>query len=364
LISHSREAPRSERRPRPIGRTGGDGRSIAASFGAVRFRASEPYAIRQWVVCVGLVLDAEDRIRAGSSIARAVGLITADTAIEATLALLSSRNLDPLTGDGFGVYLSRAKAVAKLSDRIHRDLVAVHKIRNGAVHSSAEVSADDLVRAATVARELLDTYVPRVLRRTHALGHGSGIGDAVGALLDPHPISRHLVAAQTSIARGRPEASLESSARAFYAAKSHALPPLPNLRLRLPDVAPHASGLAPEARRTIDRVNVRVSTVADTVDQIEDWVIPLALGLPPTTYASLESELPALWGTSAEAHWQDNDPPSLDVAKRCLERVSLVALRLWLGEMLSYPPVDLHPSNIWEEISAAWSDTERVPQER
>jgi hypothetical protein len=313
-------------------------------------QANDPVAVRQWVVCVGLVLEAENAARSGSSIDRAIALITADTAIEAMLGLMSSRVLDPLDTHSFGTYLKRAAAVSRMPDHDHRELNAIHKIRNGAIHTASGVSADDVLRATSAARRVLDTYVPRVLKQTRALGPGRGLADAVASVIEPHPIAHWLSAAQQAVAKRQGKEALQASARAFVAVKHFATPGLPSTHSHV-DGMEVARQLGALARGKDTRLEARVNDLSSGVRQLESWVVPIALGLSPPEYQRLQSDLPRLRGEDQIAVWEAEHDPDLGTATRSLELISTIALRLSLNEMLRYPHPDWRGTTVWDEIA-------------
>jgi hypothetical protein len=221
-------------------------------------------------------------------------------------------------------------------------------MRNGAIHTASEVSADDALRATTAARRVLDIYVPRVLKQSRALGPGRGLADAVATVIEPHPVAVWLSAAQQAVAKRQPKAALEASARAFVAVKNYATPRLPNIRGT--DSLAVSRELAAIARGTLDRMHRDVMDLSRGIRQLESWVVPIALGLSPADYATLQADLPRLFGTSQDARWADDDDPDLGQAKRSLERVSMIALRLSMNGMLRYPRPDWTATNTWEGI--------------
>jgi hypothetical protein len=299
---------------------------------------ADPIAIRQWVVSVGFVLEAEDASGRGSSVDRAMALITADTAIESVLGLLSSRVAEPLQSDGYGAYLARAKNVAKLPDRLVREIGAVHKLRNNAVHSAAEVSAADALRGIVSARELLDTYVPRVLRQTRALGRGTGIGHAVASLIPGHPIAARLEAAQAAIAKGDPKQALEQSAFAFDLVKIYTTPELPSDRWSRRRLRSTTFGSRDPIGQALRPVKEAIEAQDDGLTKVEHWIVPLALGMSPAAFAALSQSLPFVVRTRPpQVQWNDEASPDAATARRSIEAVSLLVLRLWLTDTLRFP---------------------------
>ena len=294
---------------------------------------NDPVAIRQWVVAAGLVLHAEDSAFRGSSADLVTALVVADAAIEAGLGIMSARSKQPIETDSYGAHLARAAEVAKLPAGLTTELRQLRKIRNGAVHQGAEVTRGDAQRAIIAARDLLDRYVPRVLRRAKALGHGRGIADAVASLIPDHPVGLRLVQAQSALSR-EPRRALELCAEALDQAERHTRPPLPGhgQRSLFWRLGPDETGKAIERLR-------------GSVDALAQWVAPLALGLSPAEYALMTSALPLtipmMHGTYAH-HWDGKPPPNSDVARRTLERIAFVVLRLWTSGLL----VDPAPSNV------------------
>lgn len=294
-----------------------------------RTTVPNPIAIRQWVVATGLVLQAEDLQTRGTSIDHATALIVADTAAEATLGLISSFLSDPLTGEDHGTYLKRAERRAKLPARLVVELRAVHKLRNGAVHHAAEVASVDSQRAISAARELVDTYVPRVLRSTRVLGPGAGIPDAVAALIGDHPIAVRLQFGADALRRRDEVVALEHFAAGLYLTRIYATPALPRPpSLRFPRGLPSRDETEAEDWRR----------------DVENWVVPMALGLSPRAYSSLSSVGPGVVYIpgSGEPGGRFIFPPGLvspapGTARPALERLSFMVLRLLLSDGLRYP---------------------------
>lgn len=87
-------------------------------------------------------------------------------------------------------------------------------------------------------------------------------------------------------------------------------------------------GLAAE----LDRLNSRVEMAAA-------WIVPLALGLSPIEYDVLD-ELPGVVNQGDgqwEYRWNDRPVPSAADARRALDRVTEIVLRLRWNGSLSYP---------------------------
>ena len=287
-----------------------------------------PTPILQWISAVGLALQAEDVARGATTVDRATALIIADTAAEAGLALISSFVTDPLPHTDYGTYLARARKRGRLPEHVVLELQAVHRLRNGALHQGAQVAADDAHRATLIARHLLDVYVPRVLRTSRSLGWGSGIADAVAALLVAHdPLCFRLQQAASSLRRHDDVAALQHVAATLHLARIYAHPALPSPPILDVegvvhfDVRPTGEGW----RRSV-----------------EAWLVPIALGLTPASYSRLVADLPALTFIpgSGERGGRFAFRPftaSPGAARRSLETVSLLVLRLWISDSLRYP---------------------------
>jgi hypothetical protein len=293
-----------------------------------RVRVVNPTAIRQWIGAVGLALQAEDAARGATSVDRSTALILADTAAEAGLALISSFLAEPLQNTDYGTYLARAKRRARLPEQTTTELQAVHKLRNGALHQGAEVGPDDVMRATLIARHVLDIYVPRVLRSVRGLSYGRGVADAVAALLVAHrPIAYRLGQAAHAMARRDEKAALEHISATFYLARMYADPKLPG------------PGTLVVGGRRHDNLNPSGESWQRSV---ESWLVPMALGLTPASYARLTTDLPhATYSPGSgepggKFHFRDFEP-SPGAARRSLETVSLLVLRLWLRDSLRYP---------------------------
>jgi hypothetical protein len=283
------------------------------------------------VAAVGLISQAEDVSRGATSVDRATALILADTAAETALGLIASFSPDPLPNTDHGTYLKRARERARLPASAVLELQAVHKLRNGAVHQGAEIGPDDAQRAILAARTLTDIYVPRVLRAAKALHRGSGIADAVGTLLFNHPIGHRLVSASLALSRRDERAALEHIAAALRLAHIYADPALPAYGEGVFAVLRRAS-----LREDRDDLAWR--------EEVENWLVPMSLGLTPSAYGALRRDLPSATyiggsgepGGKFDFHHTKEGPPA-GSARRALETVSHLALRLWLRDSLRYP---------------------------
>ncbi len=302
---------------------------------------ADPVVVRQWVAAVGLTLQAEEISRRAAEVDRVTAIILADTAAEMALGLIASRSRVPLQNESHGELLKQATLVARLDARLVSELRAIRKLRNGAVHQGADVGVLDASRALQAARSLLDTYVPRAMRHARALGYGRGIGDAVASLLPGHPIGPMLGAAQSALPRN-PRLSLESTSAVVWLLEEYASPGLPtrhgavrftSLRLSSMRRNDPLQALGDAFPRELIRLSERVERVAE-------WTVPLALGLSPAEYARLLEALP---GTVShddhtfEHRWDGRPEPTLESARRSLERASHLVLRLWWSDLLRYP---------------------------
>lgn len=282
---------------------------------------------------VGLISQAEDVSRGATSVDRTTALILADTAAETALGLISSFSSDPLPNSDHGTYLKRARDRARLPASAVLELQAMHKLRNGAVHQGAEIGPDDAQRAILAARNLIDVYVPRVLRAAKALHRGAGIADAIGTLLFNHPIGARLVSASLAMSRRDDSAALEHTAAALRLVHIYAEPALPA----------YGEGVFVTLRRASLRED---RDDLEWREEVENWLVPMSLGLTPSAYGALRRDLPVATyipgsnepgGKFAFRHRKEGPPPG--AARRALETVSHLALRLWLRDSLRYPEV-------------------------
>ena len=75
-------------------------------------------------------------------------------------------------------------------------------------------------------------------------------------------------------------------------------------------------------------------------DEVADWIAPLAFGLSPMEYATLNEALPGVvnhGNNRWEYRWTDIPEPTSDIARRSVGQVSKLVLRLWSSEALIYP---------------------------
>jgi hypothetical protein len=288
-------------------------------------------AVRQWVAAVGLISHAEDLAKGATSVDRASALIVADTSIETALGLISSFASQPLTNNDYGTYLKRAHDRARLPSSVVQEISAVHKLRNSAVHQGADVGPGDAHRAIVAARNLLDVYVPRVLRSAKALRYGAGVADAVAGLLPGHPIGHRLGRASLALAQRDEQAALEHTAAALHLARIYAEPALPA----------YGDGALAVMRRATQRDDR--DDLAWRQD-VENWLVPMALGLTPSAYGALRRSMPAasyIPGSNEPGGKFDfrhsKEAPGPGTARQTLETVSQLALRLFLRDSLRYP---------------------------
>jgi hypothetical protein len=313
---------------------------IAAARRQAR-QGADPIAVRQWVAAVSIALEAEQAGQRGSDVDRLVALVLADTASEAALALIARTSDEPLDTESHGEYLKHATAVAKLDADLVSEVRAIRKLRNGGIHSGADIGALDVSRALANARTLLDVYVPKRLREARRLGPGGGIGHAVGALLPAHPIGRHLEAAQVAIPKD-PRAALEQIAAVMWLVQEYSAPRLPtrSRSVQFNALMPHRLR-RDDVRQTLgESLSTDLVRLSQRTDMVADWVVPLALGVAPRDFATMIESLPGAVRYEDghfEFRWNDKPLPSVDDARRGLDRVAHLVLRLWSSDALVVP---------------------------
>jgi hypothetical protein len=301
---------------------------------------SDPVSVRQWVVTVGLALHAEESARRASSVDLTTALILADTASEAALGILSGQAPEALQSDSYGEHLNRAQRVASIPAALVAELRDIRKIRNSAVHQGADVGSLDAARAIAAARQLLDAFVPQALRDAKALGYGRGIGDAVASLIPEHPIAPALEASQLAL-QSDPKTSLERTSEALKWAEYCTTPELPTRDRPWSIQWPYPrERLEADFQREFERL-------AKMDRELATWVVPLALGLSPAGYRQLIKPLPhsIRMRDGFNHHWDPEANPSIDEARRSLEGVAYLVLRLWSMDLLRFPD-EFRPSAI------------------
>ena len=78
------------------------------------------------------------------------------------------------------------------------------------------------------------------------------------------------------------------------------------------------------------------------VDRVANWTVPMAIGLSPIEYTKLHDVLPGVvqrQDGTFDYSWSSRQEPTVDAARRSLEVVAKLALRLWWSDLLHYPEV-------------------------
>jgi hypothetical protein len=294
--------------------------------------------LRRWLAAVGLTTAAEDAARVDTPETNAMALLGAYAACETLLGLLAGvRRYKQGDEVSFPRLLTAARAKVTIEADLGDDLDAMHRIRNAFVHASNTVAADEVERAISNARRLLD-LVPSTVPAAAHLAPSEGLGSAVAMIIDVPAVGMWLRHADSMLAEGRTELAADGLARALRAALARTRPRL----LPLPDPGRTQrqllrGGLAPGDNE--------MELVTSEIEGLQKWMLPLALGLSPATYddlvAAIGEALPN-FGGGPPVHVQRPHNVVLDDrrARQALSRTAEVIFRLYAMGSLRRSPVD------------------------
>ena len=149
----------------------------------------------------------------------------------------------------------------------------------------------------------------------------AGLGDAIAAILSGSAVGGHLERSERALRGNQSVVAIEEAAGAFYAAIRAVTPPLLN-----------TSNLYNPFRRDLPELGIVHGQLTSSLEAIERWLTPLALGISPRDFARLRTRLPtaipsALRPGISYACWM-GEPVGHD-ARSLVEEVSWFCLRLW-----------------------------------
>lgn len=298
-------------------------------------RGAEPLPVpfvRLWITAVRFALQAETELRQGTQIAFAAAAILADASLEASVGALrilvepAPRKEKP-GKEWLPEALGAIAPHINLGAGAERAMLNAHDLRTGAVHKGQSVNREDGERACDAARLAL-SFVAVVASRSAGSTPGQGLGDVVADLVREHPVAEPLRRAQAALLAGDARAAMGAASQALGSALVNSEPKLPDDRF--------GSGRHGQAGRA-GGGNQELETVirdhAGALDRLEDWIVPVALGITPRDLADLRHSLPivAFDGPHWREHLDETRAPEL------VERVCLLVVRMSEAGLLPRP---------------------------
>jgi hypothetical protein len=288
--------------------------------------------LQRWIAAIALIGSAERSARSDTPETNATALLSAHAAAETLLGLIvghrnDSRNEDipfpQLVRDAVDA-LKRRRARALPQDLLD-DLGAMHRARNGFVHAASAVHASEVERAIGSARELAEHIPGRSAK-------ASGITEAVADIIvDVEYVSMWMRHAEAMLRSGRVRLAADGLARALDGAINRTHPRL---------VDRHDRRLSrDEQMREFRRRSLggpgppSQERLALAIEGLSDWVVPLALGLPPSGYAATRAAIgyESRMDTSGAPVPVDRpkEEPTADDVRRAAGTVSVMIFELW-----------------------------------
>ena len=307
---------------------------------------NERRQLRRWLAAVGLTTAAEEAARVDTAETNAIALLSAHTACEVLIGLLAGvrpykLNDDPRFDD---LMKSAADNAGSFDSGLTDHLRAMHRVRNGFVHASNTVAADEAARAISNARRLME-LVPASFGASWTLPEGAGVGSAVAEIIAIEAVAAWLRFADQILRLQplRPDLAADGLARALDSALSRTRPPL------LPghwfSVGSHRVGFnryanapADRALQELDRWASEMDRRADAMDKrtagLFAWVLPLALGTSPIAYQRLREIIGWAYDETmglgpGKVFRETESPPSQDAVRQAISQTSEIIFRLW-----------------------------------
>jgi hypothetical protein len=298
----------------------------------------ERLRLRRWLAAVGLTTAAEDAARVDTPETNAIALLGAYSACETLLGLLAGvRRYKQGDEVSFPRLLTEAGAKVTIEADLGDDLDAMHRIRNAFVHASNTVAADETARAISNARRLME-LVPFTVPAAANLSASGGLGSAVAAIVDVPAVGMWLRHADAMLAEGRVQLAADGLARALRSTLARTRPRL----LPLPDPGRTQRQLLRMVAAPGDN---EMEIVTSEIEGLQEWVLPLALGLSPAAYDDLVGvigkALPNLGG-GPPVHVRRPRDVLIDDrrVRQAVSRTAEVIFRLWAMGSLRPSPVD------------------------
>lgn len=288
----------------------------------------------QWIVAVGLLLRAEESFERGAPVDLATCLILSDTAIEAGLGILAFNHPTPYDVNRHDKLLAAATEAARVDAGLSREVGAIHKLRNTAVHQGGDVGTFDATRGLVGARRILNEEVPRAIGISGE-APGSHVATAVASVIGNHPAAEFL---QMAAAARDARSTLEPLALCLDSIERSVRPPLPRTVRHV---------FFPRSRRNMLDPVAKLSEAGSTLDQdvrgIARWVAPMALGMSPAEYDKLRAPMPTFVKVPSgelQFNWKAGSSPTDRNAQQSLERMARLLLRIWSNDLLTNPAAE------------------------
>lgn len=291
--------------------------------------ARERRRLQRWIAAIALTDAAERSAMADTPETNAMALLSAHAAAETLLGLIvGHRNYK--RGEDIPFPDLAKDAVAALKQRhepalptdLLDDLDGMHRGRNAFVHAASAVHASEAEQAIGAARELAD-HIP-------GRSAAAGIAGAVARIIDIEYVAIWLDHADDMLRASRIQLAADALARALDGALHRTDP-------RLVDRWERRLSRA-EKRASLQRVNhggpaqSATAPLADAIEGLTDWVLPLALGVSPADYAAVRRtigyESAVDLGGSPRPVRRPPEPTTDDV-RRAAGTVSVMVFRLW-----------------------------------
>ena len=288
--------------------------------------------VRLWITAVRFALQAETEMRQGTQTAIAAAAILADASLEASVGALrlrapaAPRSVKP--GKDWLPEAPRAIApLVGIDAGAERAMLNCHDLRTGALHGGQSVNREDAERASHAAR-LAVSFVAVAASRSAGSMPGQGLGDVVADLLGEHPVAEQLRRGQAAVGAGDARTAMLAAGEALGVALANSEPKLPRDRF---GGGRHWQGSrAADGNRPLENA---IQDHADALDRLEDWIVPVALGVTPRDLVDLRHSLPTSYIGGPQ--WRDG----LDEGRtpELVERVCLLVLRMWEAGLLPRP---------------------------
>ena len=280
--------------------------------------------VRQLLVALGLLSDAESSLARRSGPSNASCLITADTAIEAMLGWLagfqdSETDIDRSWGKLYAAAEAGSRVFgAGINVALGAEIRAVHKIRDSAVHHQLEVTSREAERAVRAGRSLL-----RITWSKSGDHAPSTLADAVADIIQCDDVAGCLHSASAALNSARWVEVVDMAAKALSRARRRTEPPLGGARRPTSLI-----GLRIRVGNELEEL-ARYSELIS--ERLEQWLVPLSLGTSPTVYWRLMDLLgqTRIFGDGREeVHRRDQVIGDLE-AQWAVEQVAQLIFRLW-----------------------------------
>jgi hypothetical protein len=296
-------------------------------------RTIDPDLLGRWVAIASLLASARELEGRGGGAWRPLGLVAADTAIEAILGTIATSlgeapGRDATFEQTFqladGALAGGPHAIDQsLRTRIH----TIHRQRNAAVHHGDEPGGQAVSRAIATALELRELAV-NALTLLEAF-RDAGPARAVGRIVAIEPISTSLGEAERLLGLGQLLAAADQCAIALDAALERVKPDIRSYK-RVP----------------IDTPRDVVKAIAGVSEQTvlhEAWILALGIGIRPVELERLqrvvgEPIFTAPNGPPTEVIHSERVTLTEALVTWALRTTTDVVFRLWQGEALASRP--------------------------